>query len=206
MKTKLSNIVISVILFTAVCASEVCSQEQPVTSTPTQSTEKERTNGEAAPERAAAPVPTPEADFWKQETMTGDWGETRSRWKEKGVDLEFKQVNFFQGVASGGIDENSEYNGKAEMTWKFDLAKISGWKWWSAELKSEMRFGGPVLGGVGTINPVNTAAIVPAAAGTVVTVIDFGGIRIPQGFNSIAGDEQLGATSPGKPQNQIRTL
>ncbi len=37
-----------------------------------------------------AATPAPEHDFWTQETMTGDWGGTRSRRKEKGIDLEFK--------------------------------------------------------------------------------------------------------------------
>src|SRR5258705_9952717 len=66
---------------------------------------------------AASPAPAPEPDFWHQETMTGDWGGTRSRWKEKGVELEFRQTNFYQGVASGGIRQSSEYNGKFEMWW-----------------------------------------------------------------------------------------
>src|SRR5678816_1700520 len=53
----------------------------------------------------ATPDPSPEPDFWHQETMTGDWGGTRSRWKEKGIDLEFKYVGIFQGIASGGTSE-----------------------------------------------------------------------------------------------------
>jgi hypothetical protein len=62
------------------------------------------------------------------------------------------------------------YNGKFQSTFKFDLGKIAGWKFWSAEIQTETRFGGPLLGGTGGINPVNTTAIIPAAAGTVVTV------------------------------------
>ena len=127
---------------------------------------------------AAKPSPEPEPDFWHRETMTGDWGGTRSRWKEKGIELEFKQTNFYQGVASGGINENSVYNGKFEMWWKFDLGKVAGWKWWSAEIKSEVRFGGPLLTGTGTINPVNTAALTPAASGTVPTISAFNFTRL----------------------------
>src|SRR6059058_5776014 len=69
---------------------------------------------------AASPAPAPEPDFWHRETMSGDWGGTRSRWKEKGVDLEFKLTGFAQGVASGGTRHDTEYNGKFEMWWKFD--------------------------------------------------------------------------------------
>jgi porin len=141
------------------------------TSTPVASTpEKVKSDAQETANSASAKPAEPESDFWHQETMTGDWGGTLSRWKEKGVELEFKQTNFVQGVASGGIRESSVYNGKFEMWWKFDLAKVAGWKWWSMEIKSEVRFGGPALGGTGTISPVNTAAIVPSASGTSPTI------------------------------------
>jgi len=119
---------------------------------------------------AAAPAPTPEPDYWHQEYMTGDWGGTRSRWKEKGVELEFKFVGFFQRIASGGTGDKSAYTGKMETTWKFDLAKVAGWKWWSSEIKAEWRFGAPALSGTGGINIANTAAIIPASAGSAVSV------------------------------------
>ncbi|MCM3902336.1 MAG: hypothetical protein ND866_11565, partial [Pyrinomonadaceae bacterium] len=82
--------------------------------------DKSKSEAEAAAQ-AAKPAATPEADFWKREQMTGDWGGDRSRWKEGGVDLEFKLTQFYQGVASGGISEGSEYNGKFEYTMKLDL-------------------------------------------------------------------------------------
>jgi porin len=115
-------------------------------------------------------TPTPDHDFWTQQELTGDWGGTRSRWKEKGIELEFRLTNFFQGVASGGLEADSEYNGKFEYTMKFDLGKVAGWKYWSSEIKAEARWGGPLLGGVGSINPVNTAVLVPGANGEVISV------------------------------------
>src|SRR5258705_1718210 len=140
-------------------------------STPGASTAKKVKNDAQEPANAAVGKPAePEPDFWTQETMTGDWGGTRSRWKEEGIELVFKQTSFYQGVAWGGIRESSVYNGKSEMWWKFDLAKVAGWKWWSSEIKSEVRFGAPALGGTGTVSLVNTAEIVPGAAGTVPTI------------------------------------
>ena len=114
--------------------------------------------------------PTPEPDFWHRETITGDWGGDRTRLKERGVALEFKLSNFYQGTADGGVREVSVYNGKFSAEAKFDLGKLAHWNWWSAEVKTETRFGGPLLPGVGAINPTNTTAIVPTSSGTVTAV------------------------------------
>ena len=60
----------------------------------------------------STPDPPPALDFWHQETMTGDWGGTRSRWKEKGIELEFKYVGIFQSIASGCIEDKSSLTHK----------------------------------------------------------------------------------------------
>ena len=66
-------------------------------------------------------------------------------------------------------------NGKFSGEAKFDLGKLAGWKWWLADVKTETRFGGPLLPGVGAINPTNTTAIIPKSSGTVtaVTALNF---------------------------------
>ena len=119
---------------------------------------------------AAKPAPAPEPDFWNQEELTGNWGGTRSEWKDKGFEVEISLTQFYQGVASGGIRTGSEYNGTFQTEFKFDFGKLAGWKFWLAEIKTETRFGGPLLGGTGSINPVNTAAIIPGADGTLFSV------------------------------------
>jgi porin len=125
----------------------------------------------AAGAKVAATKPTPDPeDFWTRETMTGDWGGTRSRWKEKGIELEFKLSNFVQGIASGGTNDDTEYTGKFEMKWKFDLGKVANWKYWSSEIKAEVRFSGPLVTGTGGLNPVNTAAITPGSDGEVIAI------------------------------------
>src|SRR6185295_18845388 len=129
----------------------------------------DKVTNDASHPAGAAPAPAP-TDFWHQETMTGDWGGARSRWKEKGVVLKFKLLQFYQANTSGGVSEDSEYNGKFETTWKFDLGKVAGWKYWSSEMKAEVRFGGPSLGGTGAINPLNTGVLGPGVNGSVVAV------------------------------------
>ena len=120
-------------------------------------------NGQAPPSAGPAQPPTGLAH---QEELTGDWGGTRIRWKDKGVVLDSSLTQFYQGVASGGTETGSEYNATAQATLEFDFGKLAGWQFWAAEVKAEWRFGGPLLGGTGTINPVNTAAMIPGADGS----------------------------------------
>lgn len=112
----------------------------------------------------------PATGLLEREGLTGDWSGARTRWKNKGVVFESALTQFYQGVASGGIDTSDAYNGKAEAELEFDFGKLAGWQFWSAEIKAEWRFGDPLLGGTGTINPVNTAAMIPAADGSVFSV------------------------------------
>ncbi len=130
---------------------------------------------EPAAQAAATTAPAPAPDLLNQEALTGDWNGRRKQLKDHGVALESSLTQFYQGVASGGTDTSSEYNGTAQAELKFDLGKLAGWQFWSAEIKAETRFGGPLVTGTGTISPVNTAAIIPAADGTVfsVTAVNF---------------------------------
>jgi porin len=128
----------------------------------------------AAQAGAAQPAPPP-PDFLHQEELTGEWGGARTKWKDKGVELASSLTQFYQGVAAGGVETGSEYNGTAQAKLTFDLGKLAGWNFWSAEIKAETRFGGPLLLGTGTISFVNTAVIIPGSDDTVfsITALNF---------------------------------
>jgi hypothetical protein len=84
----------------------------------------------------------------------------------EGLVLDSSLTQFYQGVSKGGTETGSEYNATAQARLEFDFGKLAGWNDWSAEIKAEWRFGGPLLGGTGTINPVNTAAMIPGEDGS----------------------------------------
>jgi porin len=121
------------------------------------------------------PAPPPAPDFLHQDGLTGDWAGARTNPKNKGFELASSLTQFYQGVSSGGTGTSSEYNGTFQILTKFDLGKLAGWNYWSAEIKAETRFGGPLLTSTGTISPVNTAVIIPGSDGTVfaLTAVNF---------------------------------
>jgi porin len=128
---------------------------------------QEPASSSTAQAAAAKPAQEPAADFFHREELTGDWNGTRTKWKDKGVELASSLTQFYQGIASGGIQTGSEYNGTAQAKLNVDLGKLADWEYWSAEILAEVRFGGPLVTGTGTISPVNTAVIIPGADGTV---------------------------------------
>lgn len=168
MNRRVRTEIIGLLFLSALLAMSSSVRAQDPAPSPSPSPESATTKPAAPP--AAAPASAPKPDFSEQEEMTGDWGGTRTRWKEKGVELEFKLTQFEQRVARGGIRQDDEYNGKFQTITKFDLGKLAGWNWWLAEIKTETRFGGPALGGTGTINSVNTAEIIPGANSGVFSV------------------------------------
>lgn len=145
---------------TSVKGQQRTSQDQTLATTP-----RSTASAIAGQDSGAAPQPAP-AGLLKQEELTGHWGGLRTRWQDKGVVLDSSLTQFYQGVSSGGTETGSEYNGTAQAKLEFDFGKLAGWQFWSAEIKGEWRFGGPLLAGTGTINPVNTAAMIPGADGS----------------------------------------
>jgi porin len=167
MRISPKQLAVGALLAAGLCPRVGLSAQEPPSST---TAAPNRPAGTTAAETPGSTAEAPATDLAHQEELTGDWGGVRARWKEKGVVFESDVTQFYQGVVEGGTDTGSEYNGTAEARFELDLGKLAGWKYWSAEVKGEMRFGGPLLGGTGTISPVNTAVIVPGADGEKATL------------------------------------
>ena len=84
--------------------------------------------GLSAPVAQAADKPKEAKSIWEQETLTGDWGGTRSALKDRGIDITLNYVGETFAVLSGGIDRRGSYEGRFEFSLDSDLEKLFGWK------------------------------------------------------------------------------
>ncbi len=108
-----------------------------------------------------------------QERATGDWGGARTELEKRGVDIDLSATQFMQGVTSGGTDTGGNGTGKLITDFKIDLGKLAGWNFWSVHIKTETRYGGPILTKSGGITPVNTQSLIPGISGTVFSITSF---------------------------------
>lgn len=68
------------------------------------------------------------------QTLTGDWGGTRSNLYNKGINLEFTHKSDILAVTSGGIKRGAAWMGHTEARINLDLEKLAGWDATSAYL------------------------------------------------------------------------
>jgi porin len=76
----------------------------------------------------------PAPSIWEQETLTGDWGGTRTALKNKGIDITLNYIAETFSVLSGGINRAGSYEGRAEFSVDADLEKLIGWTGGSAHV------------------------------------------------------------------------
>ena len=130
-----------------------CQQEAPKSTTDV-----------TAPKAAASP--TADDDYWDGEWLTGDWDGERKRLREKGVELDFRLTQGYQGVANGSVLEHGAYGGKFDTDFKVNMEKLAGWKGFSWQVRTETRFG-DFAKVVGTKMIPVTYLITPKASETV---------------------------------------
>ncbi len=119
-------------------------------------------------------------DFLARETLTGDWGGSRTWLEERGVTIKPRLTQFYQGLSAGDGDHGYEYGGKADALFNADLHKLGLWDGFSMTVHAEYNFGNSVNGRGGVTIPVNTALEFPGVDGS--DAFDFSSVYFTQRF------------------------
>jgi porin len=99
--------------------------------------------------------------------LTGDWFGLRTRLRDRGVTIDVSTTQFYQGVASGGLEQSFPYGGRNDYFLSLDGEKLGLWKGFSVKLHGETRYGESANFITGALSPVNEYLLVPGSEGTV---------------------------------------
>ncbi len=98
-------------------------------------------------------------DIWARDKLTGDWA---SDLHDHGLDVDLRLSQYYQNVASGGVNENGEYGGTMDYRVTADAKKVFGlWKGLSFNMHARTRFGDDVLADAGGLTTPNTGMLMP---------------------------------------------
>ena len=81
------------------------------------------------------------SDLWSRSQLTGDWLGFRPALADRGITFDADVTQFYEGVASGGLQQRFRYSGHGDYVLKFDFDKLSGQEGLFLQLRAEHRFG-----------------------------------------------------------------
>jgi porin len=115
---------------------------------------------EAAPESPDVPPPEP-LPFG----VTGNWFGARDSLFDQGLDFRANVSQFYQGVTSGGLNDEFGYGLKVDFFGMIDAEKLLGLNGLFVNIHEESRFGQSINGSVGSLVPANFALEFPNPTG-----------------------------------------
>jgi porin len=100
---------------------------------------------------------------------------TMKAMQQQGVTYAVAGTQFYQGVASGGVEQEFDYGGKIDQFLILDSGKLGLWQGMTATLHAETRFGDDVNFEAVGFAPVNVAMLYPKATedSTAITGLTF---------------------------------
>ncbi len=114
-----------------------------------------------------------EDSLWERDRLTGDWGGYRSSLKDQGVDLYASATQFYQGVASGGREQEFEYGGKLDYYLNIEGGKLGLNPGFFVNVHAETRYGTSVNNIDGLLAPSNIPMSFPTDEGSVTSITGF---------------------------------
>lgn len=129
--------------------------------------------------------------------VTGDWFGTRTQLRDNGISFKTNATQFYQGVASGGVNDTFRYGLKLDYFGVIEGEKLLGWDGFYINLHGETRVGQSVNTDVGALLPTDFALYFPQPTGTATAltnlqfqqylndefVVTLGKINTPDGVN-----------------------
>jgi carbohydrate-selective porin OprB len=100
-------------------------------------------------------------------TLTGDWGGCRTALEESGLTFDLSTTQFYQGIASGGLEQAFPYGGRNDYFLTVDGERLGLWRGLFVTLHGETRYGESANFLTGALSPVNEYLLVPAQEGFV---------------------------------------
>lgn len=89
------------------------------------------------------------------------WCSFGQQLEESGIEFGGDITQYYQGVASGGVQERFRYAGHAEYELKFDLGKLAKLPGWSLMMRAEHLWGQSVGRDAGVLLPPSLHAVTP---------------------------------------------
>ncbi len=83
---------------------------------------------------AQAKEPPKPKSIWEQDTFSGDWNGARSALADSGLQFTLQYIGEGFGVASGGVNRRTSYEGRLEFSADANLEKFMGWRGASAHV------------------------------------------------------------------------
>lgn len=151
--------------------------DQPPTAPPTVDGPATTTTPDAEPQPSIlfsqAPVPpvSPYAgSLWERSVLLGDLGGLRDEWASNGVTFKLNTTQFYQGVTSGGINQEFRYSGRNDYFVNVDGEKAGLWKGAFFTLHGETRYGETINNDTGALMPANIGTLLPLPNGSVTSL------------------------------------
>lgn len=111
-------------------------------------------------ESSALPSPW-SGDLWTRSQLTGDWGGSRDAFAEHGLTFYGDITQYYQGVTTGGREQQFRYGGRADYLIDFDTEKMGLWRGGHLDFRGESRLGQDTNKIDGTVALSNFAMALP---------------------------------------------
>jgi porin len=130
---------------------------------------------------ATASAPVPFGGPWDtRPKMTGDWMGCREGLREHGITLDVSSTLYYQGIASGGLQDTFKFSGRDDYLVNIDGEKAGLWKGLFINFHADTVYGESVNGLTGALMPVNTGRLVPIPSGDITSIT---GLKVTQALS-----------------------